>query len=60
MLATTLTRTFARKHALNACRAVHVEANIEKLGLKMPTPSAPKGTYISVVQSGNLLFLAGI
>ena len=48
------------KHGRAFIRAVHVEARIDKLGLKLPPPGAPKGNYVSVVRSGNLLFLAGM
>jgi enamine deaminase RidA (YjgF/YER057c/UK114 family) len=37
-----------------------VENRIKELGLNIPaTPEAPKGNYMSYVQSGNMLFLAG-
>ena len=37
-----------------------VEAKIEELGIKLPTPKAPSGANIvRAVRSGNLLFLSG-
>ena len=41
-------------------RSVHVERKIEDLGLKLPAlPEPPKGNYMSYVQTGKLLYLAG-
>ncbi len=41
-------------------RGVHVEKRIQQLGLKLPAlPEPPKGNYMSYVQTGNLLYLAG-
>lgn len=35
------------------------EANVEKVYGPLPTPPAPGGMYVPVVQVGNLLYLAG-
>ena len=35
------------------------EQNIEKLGLKLPEPSAPVANYVPYVVSGNLVFISG-
>lgn len=35
------------------------EANLERLGIELSTPSAPVANYVNVVRTGNLLFLAG-
>jgi hypothetical protein len=40
-------------------RGVHIEAKIAQMGLVLPPPGAPKGSYKNVVQTGNYLFLAG-
>eukprot|EP00160_Parvularia_atlantis_P017789 Unigene6272_Nuclearia_a/m.19315 Unigene6272_Nuclearia_a/g.19315 ORF Unigene6272_Nuclearia_a/g.19315 Unigene6272_Nuclearia_a/m.19315 type:complete len:180 (+) Unigene6272_Nuclearia_a:38-577(+) len=40
-------------------RAVHVEARLEQLKLRLPPPNAPKGNYVSATHSGNLVFLSG-
>lgn len=40
-------------------RGVSTEARITELGLTLPEPSAPKGTYIPVTRTGNLLLTAG-
>jgi enamine deaminase RidA (YjgF/YER057c/UK114 family) len=50
---------FHRRCFQIAARSVHIEARIEQLGLKLPAPGAPKGSYKNVVQTGNYLFLAG-
>jgi enamine deaminase RidA (YjgF/YER057c/UK114 family) len=43
-----------------AIRNIHVEKRIEELGLRIPQiPEPPKGNYMSYVQTGNLLYLAG-
>ena len=34
-------------------------ARLAELGLKLPPPGAPVANYVSVVRTGNLLFLAG-
>jgi enamine deaminase RidA (YjgF/YER057c/UK114 family) len=36
------------------------EQRLEELGIKLPTPPEPFGTYAEAVQSGNLLFLTGM
>jgi len=46
---------------VNRCikRAVTIEKNIEQLGLKMPTPAIPKGSFIQYNKIGNLVFVSG-
>jgi enamine deaminase RidA (YjgF/YER057c/UK114 family) len=36
------------------------EQRLKELGLKLPTPPEPFGTYVEAVQTGNLLFLTGM
>ena len=36
------------------------EDRLTKLGLKLPAPPEPFGTYVEAVQTGNLLFLTGM
>ena len=36
------------------------EQRLQELGLKLPTPPQPFGTYAEAVQTGNLLFLTGM
>lgn len=40
-------------------RGVHIEARLEELGLTLPETAKPKGNYVPVTRSGNLLFTAG-
>ena len=36
-----------------------IEQKIESLGIKLPTPPTPAGSYVPVVRTGNLLFISG-
>ena len=36
------------------------DKNIEKLGIVLPAPPRPIGSYVTSVRSGNLLFLSGM
>ena len=36
------------------------EQRLRELGIKLPAPPEPFGTYAEAVQTGNLLFLAGM
>jgi enamine deaminase RidA (YjgF/YER057c/UK114 family) len=36
------------------------EQRLIKLGIKLPSPPEPFGTYVEAVQTGNLLFLTGM
>jgi enamine deaminase RidA (YjgF/YER057c/UK114 family) len=36
------------------------EDRLAKLGIKLPVPPEPFGTYVEAVQTGNLLFLSGM
>ena len=36
------------------------EQRLKELGVKLPAPPEPFGTYVEAVQTGNLLFLSGI
>lgn len=35
------------------------EANLAKLGIKLPTPQKPVANYVNIVQTGKLLYLSG-
>src|SRR6202012_992102 len=37
-----------------------VGARVNKLGIVLPTPPTPLGTYVESVDTGNLLFLSGL
>ena len=36
------------------------EQRLKELGIKLPPPPEPFGTYVEAVQTGNLLFLTGM
>ena len=36
-----------------------IEEKIASLGIKLPNPPIPAGSYVPVVRSGNLLFVSG-
>ena len=36
------------------------EQRVQTLGMKLPAPPEPFGTYVEAVQTGNLLFLSGM
>jgi enamine deaminase RidA (YjgF/YER057c/UK114 family) len=36
------------------------EQRLKELGIELPMPSTPFGTYVEAVQTGNLLFLTGM
>jgi enamine deaminase RidA (YjgF/YER057c/UK114 family) len=41
-------------------RPANVEQRLKDLGIELPTPPEPFGTYVEAVQTGNLLFLTGM
>ena len=41
-------------------RLVSAEQRLKELGIKLPAPPQPFGTYVEAVPSGNLLFLSGM
>jgi enamine deaminase RidA (YjgF/YER057c/UK114 family) len=41
-------------------RLVGAEQRLKELGIKLPAPPEPFGTYMEAVQSGNSLFLSGM
>src|SRR5262245_28444997 len=43
-----------------AARPASAEQRLKKLGIKLPAPPEPFGTYAEAVQTGNLLFLTGM
>ncbi|HSL03961.1 MAG TPA: RidA family protein [Nitrospiraceae bacterium] len=40
--------------------AITAENRLAKLGIKLPAPPEPFGTYVEAVRTGNLLFLTGM
>jgi len=43
-----------------ASRPASADQRLKELGIKLPTPPEPFGTYVEAVQTGNLLFLTGM
>src|ERR1700681_2155286 len=41
-------------------RPAIAEQRLKELGIKLPAPPEPFGTYVEAVQTGNLLFLSGM
>ncbi len=41
-------------------RPASAEQRLKELGIKLPAPPQPFGTYAEAVQTGNLLFLTGM
>src|SRR5437763_1374883 len=41
-------------------KADGAEQRLKELGINLPTPPEPFGTYVEAVQTGNLLFLSGM
>src|SRR5258705_10873358 len=41
-------------------RSASAEQRLKELGIKLPAPPQPFGTYAEAVQTGNLLFLTGM
>ncbi|UVT20030.1 MAG: RidA family protein [Nitrospira sp.] len=40
--------------------SIRAETRLKELGIKLPAPPKPFGTYVEAVQTGNLLFLTGM
>jgi hypothetical protein len=41
-------------------RQASAEQRLKELGIKLPAPPEPFGSYVEAVQTGNLLFLSGM
>src|SRR5438270_12365734 len=41
-------------------RPASAEQRLKELGIQLPAPPGPFGTYVEAVQTGNLLFLTGM
>lgn len=44
---------------LKSLRYVHVEAKIASLGLEMPTPAKPIGSFVNFLRIDNMVYLSG-
>src|SRR6266487_3707748 len=45
---------------VHSTHAASAEQRLRELGIKLPAPPEPFGTYVEAVQTGNLLFLTGM
>jgi enamine deaminase RidA (YjgF/YER057c/UK114 family) len=52
--------TMTLKKSRRSYSAVRAEQRLKELGIKLPAPPEPFGTYVEAVQTGNLLFLSGM
>jgi enamine deaminase RidA (YjgF/YER057c/UK114 family) len=50
----------ARRATPESPRSGSAEQRLKELGIKLPAPPEPFGTYVEAVQTGNLLFLSGM
>src|SRR6516225_3702856 len=50
----------AQPTASREARPISAEQRLCALGIKLPAPPEPFGTYAEAVQTGNLLFLTGM
>ena len=50
----------AQTATLEKPRRASSEQRLQELGIKLPAPPEPFGTYVEAVQTGNLLFLSGM
>jgi enamine deaminase RidA (YjgF/YER057c/UK114 family) len=55
-------RTPSNEHMLsrNSSLSASAEQRLQELGINLPEPPEPFGTYVEAVQTGNLLFLTGM
>src|SRR6476659_6582706 len=54
------TNSTMRSVSGEAFRPAGAEQRLKDLGIKLPPPPEPFGTYVEAVQTGNLLFLSGM
>jgi enamine deaminase RidA (YjgF/YER057c/UK114 family) len=54
------TNSTMRLVSCEGSRQAGAEQRLKELGLKLPAPPEPFGTYVEAVQTGNLLFLTGM
>jgi enamine deaminase RidA (YjgF/YER057c/UK114 family) len=50
----------AQRITRESSRPASAEQRLQELGIKLPLPPEPFGTYAEAVQTGNLLFLSGM
>ncbi len=54
------TNTKAEMATREVPKPAKAEQRLKELGIKLPAPPEPFGTYVEAVQTGNLLFLTGM
>ena len=54
------TNSTVRLVSCEGSRQTGAEQRLKELGIKLPAPPEPFGTYVEAVQTGNLLFLTGM
>jgi enamine deaminase RidA (YjgF/YER057c/UK114 family) len=54
------TNSTMRLVSCEGSRQSGAEQRLKELGIKLPAPPEPFGTYVEAVQTGNLLFLTGM
>src|SRR3989442_15746274 len=52
--------TNAKEQILTRSRSASAEQRLKELGINLPAPPEPFGTYAEAVQTGNGLFLSGM
>src|SRR3989449_8545045 len=52
--------TNLKEQMVTRSRPAGAEQRLKELGIKLPAPPEPFGTYVEAVQTGNLLFLTGM
>jgi enamine deaminase RidA (YjgF/YER057c/UK114 family) len=52
--------TSAEQTVVSGSLRTSAEQRLKELGINLPAPPAPFGTYVEAIQTGNLLFLSGM
>jgi len=52
--------TNSKEQMVTGSRASRTEQRLKELGINLPAPPEPFGTYVEAVRTGNLLFLTGM
>jgi enamine deaminase RidA (YjgF/YER057c/UK114 family) len=52
--------TNSKEQMVTGSRASRIEQRLKELGINLPAPPEPFGTYVEAVQTGSLLFLTGM
>jgi enamine deaminase RidA (YjgF/YER057c/UK114 family) len=54
------TKSMSPPRNVESSRTSSAEQRLKELGISLPAPPQPFGTYVEAVQTGNLLFLTGM